>query len=170
MPDLALSAAVIRQLLPADAALYRAFRLAALAESPEAFGSDHATESAAPVENFAATLGGGYVAGAFLDGRLVATAGFRRLDREKTRHRGDIWGVYVAPDARSAGVGRRVMEHLLAHARARVQQVHLCVTAGNGAAIALYDRLGFVRYGTDPRALLVNGRYLDEYLMVLRFD
>jgi len=91
------------------------------------------------------------------------------MDREKMRHRGDIWGVYVAPDARGTGVGRRVMEHILEHARTRVLQVHLAVTATNAAAVALYDRLGFVRYGTEPRALKVNGRYLDEHLMVLQF-
>ena len=162
-------AIVIRQLQPGDVEAYRALRLAALAESPEAFGSDVGTESASPVEAFAHTLSSGYVAGAFAGERLVAIAGFRAMDREKMRHRGDIWGVYVAPDARGTGVGRRVMEHILEHARTRVLQVHLAVTATNAAAVALYDRLGFVRYGTEPRALKVNGRYLDEHLMVLQF-
>jgi ribosomal protein S18 acetylase RimI-like enzyme len=160
---------VLRRLGAADAAAYRALRLAGLAESPEAFGSDVATESAAPVETFAERLAGGYVAGAFADGQLVAVAGFRPLEREKTRHRGDLWGVYVAPEARGAGLGRRVVEYALAHARGRVEQVHLAVTAGNAAAVALYEHLGFVRYGTEPRALRVNGRDLDEHLMVLRF-
>jgi len=38
---------VLRRLGAADAAAYRGLRLAGLAESPEAFGSDVATESAA---------------------------------------------------------------------------------------------------------------------------
>ena len=42
-------------------------------------------------------------------------------------------------------------------------------TAGNAAAVALYEHLGFVRYGTEPHALRVNGRDFDEHLMVLRF-
>lgn len=159
----------IRRLLPADAEAYRALRLSALAESPESFGSDVATESAAPIGNAAAVLESGYVAGAFLNDRLVGIAGFRRLEREKTRHRGDIWGVYVAPRARRTGVGRRLMEHLIAYARTQVSQVHLSATADR-PAVALYESLGFTRYGTEPRALFVNGRYLDEYLMVLRFD
>jgi RimJ/RimL family protein N-acetyltransferase len=50
-----------------------------------------------------------------------------------------------------------------------VQQVHLSVTTGNAPAVALYEHLGFTHYGTEPRSLLVNGRYLDEHLMVLRF-
>ena len=161
---------VIRQLRPADADAYRSLRLSGLAESPEAFGSDFATESASPIEAFAKTLESLYVAGAFDGDRLVGVTGFRQLDREKTRHRGDIWGVYVAPDARGKGIGRGVMEHVLEHARGRVLQVHLSVTTGNSPAVALYEHLGFERYGTEPRSLLVNGRYLDEYLMVLRLS
>ena len=99
----------------------------------------------------------------------MCSSDLRQLDREKTRHRGDIWGVYVAPDARGTGVGRRLMQHVLAHARTRVQQVHLAVTATNVAGIGLYEQLGFVRYGTEPRALKVGDRYLDEHLMVLQF-
>jgi ribosomal protein S18 acetylase RimI-like enzyme len=149
---------------------YRTLRLSALAESPEAFGSDVAAESAAPVETFANTLRTSYVAGAFAAERLVGLAGFRQLDREKTRHRGDIWGVYVAPEARGAGVGRQLLEHVLDHARTQVQQVHLAVTATNPAALRLYESLGFVRYGTEPRALRIGDRYLDEHLMVLQFQ
>jgi ribosomal protein S18 acetylase RimI-like enzyme len=160
----------IRQLLPADAAIYRDLRLSALAESPESFGSDLATESASPVEAFAQHLRGSFVAGALAGERLVAIAGFRPLDREKTRHRGEIWGVYVDPRSRGAGLGRRIVGHVLAHARTRVTQVHLAVTAENTAAVALYESLGFVRYGTEPRALFVNGRYLDEHLMLIAFD
>lgn len=160
----------IRRLLPADAEAYRTLRLSALAESPDAFGSDVATESAAPVETFADRLRTSYVAGAFAAGRLAGIAGFRQLDREKTRHRGDIWGVYVEPRARRSGLGRLLLDHVLAHARTRVQQVHLAVTAGNTASIRLYESLGFIRYGTEPRALRVGDRYLDEHLMVLQFQ
>lgn len=160
---------VIRQLRPDDAEAYRSLRLSGLAESPEAFGSDFATESVSPVEAFAKTLETLFVAGAFDGKRLVAVAGFRQLDRQKTRHRGDIWGVYVAPEARGKGVGRLLLEHVLEHARDRVEQVHLSVTTTNAPAVALYEHLGFKRYGTEPRSLLVNGRYLDEYLMVLAF-
>jgi ribosomal protein S18 acetylase RimI-like enzyme len=160
---------VIRQLQAADALAYRALRLAGLLETPEAFGSDYASEAARDVEAFVAVLEGNYVAGAFVGEKLVAIAGFRRLDREKTRHRGDIWGVYVAPGSRGAGIGRRILQHVIAEARRCVEQVHLSVTATNAAAVALYEHLGFVRYGTEPRALYVEGRYLDEHLMVLRF-
>ena len=71
---------------------------------------------------------------------------------------------------RGTGVGRRLLDHVIAHARTQVQQVHLAVTAPNAAGIGLYESLGFVRYGTEPRALKVGDRYLDEHLMVLQFQ
>ena len=50
------------------------------------------------------------------------------------------------------------------------QQVHLSVVTENESARRLYEALGFTIYGTEPRSLFVDGRYLDEHMMVLRFD
>ena len=38
------------------------------------------------------------------------------------------------------------------------------------SACRLYERHGFVTYGEDPRGLNVDGRFSDDYLMVLRLD
>ncbi len=51
-----------------------------------------------------------------------------------------------------------------------ILQIHLAVTSHNIAARKLYERHGFVRYGTEPRALLVNGQPYDEDHMVLILD
>ena len=88
----------------------------------------------------------------------------------KAAHRGNIWGVYVQPAARGRGVSRALLTEILSHARTQVKQVHLSVVTDNVAALALYERLGFTTYGTEPRSLFVDGRYLDEHLMVLHFD
>jgi ribosomal protein S18 acetylase RimI-like enzyme len=91
------------------------------------------------------------------------------MAQQKSAHRGGIWGVYVHPEARRKGVDRAVLETVIAHARERVLQVHLSVSTGS-AALRLYRQLGFEIYGTEPRALCVDNRYLDEHLMVLRLD
>jgi ribosomal-protein-alanine N-acetyltransferase len=57
--------------------------------------------------------------------------------------------VAVAPRARRRGVGRALVEALLAHANAAT--AHLEVRASNAAAIALYERAGFVAAGRRPR-------------------
>ena len=50
-------------------------------------------------------------------------------------------------------------------ARARAEQLTLSVVS-NSSAVALYRRLGFEVYGTEPRALKGDDGYADELLMV----
>jgi ribosomal protein S18 acetylase RimI-like enzyme len=52
------------------------------------------------------------------------------------------------------------------HAAAVVEQVTLTVVADNASAIALYSAMGFERYGVEPRALKSERGYADEVLMV----
>lgn len=60
----------------------------------------------------------------------------------------EILSVAVATGARRSGVGRKLVEaNLDSLVLARVSQVFLEVEAGNVAAIALYQRLGFVEIG-----------------------
>jgi RimJ/RimL family protein N-acetyltransferase len=165
-----MSQPLIRQLQTADAATYRDLRLEALQNAPTAFGSSYEAESKSTLSDFEGTLTRSYVAGAWLNGALVGTAGFYRLDAVKVAHRGNIWGVYVKPDARGHGVARGLITDVLAYARTQVKQVHLSVVTENESALRLYENLGFATYGTEPRSLFVDGRYLDEHMMVLRFD
>ena len=122
------------------------------------------------VADFESWMGRNYIAGAWLGGQLVGAAGFHRLDGAKIAHRGNLWGVYVKPHARGHGIARSLITDVLAYARTQVKQVHLSVVSGNESARRLYEDLGFAIYGTEPRSLLVEGHYLDEHLMVLRFD
>jgi RimJ/RimL family protein N-acetyltransferase len=165
-----MTAPLIRRLSTDDAGVYRELRLDGLRNAPTAFGSSYEAESKNTLEEFAERLNRSYVAGAWLTGSLVGTAGFYRLDGLKTAHRGNIWGVYVRPDVRGHGVARALITDVLAFARTQVQQVHLSVVTENESARRLYEALGFTFYGTEPRSLFVDGRYLDEHMMVLRFD
>ncbi len=161
---------VIRQLTASDAAAFRDLRLAGLQESPTAFGSSYAAEKDGTVETFAGIIGRNYLAGAFVDGRLVGVVGFYQLSGEKVSHRGNIWGVYVDPAHRGNGIARLLMEKVLAHAKQVVKQVHLGVVTENEAALALYKRLGFVSYGIEPKALRIASRFYDENMMVWPAD
>lgn len=114
---------------------------------------------------------GNFVLGAFADGRLVGTAGFRREDRAKTGHKGWVWGVYVTPDWRSQGIGRTLMSELIQRAELLpgLEQIHLAVRV-DGAAQRLYSSLGFVVYGLEVQALKAGDSYVDQNHMVLRVN
>lgn len=160
---------MIRRLGPEDAAAFAEIRLEGLARHPDAFGSDTETESVWPLEQFAERLTGSAMFGFEEDGVLLGVSGFFANTGSKRRHRGVLWGMYVRDAARGRGVGARLVEAVLAHARDHVEQVHLEVSVDNAAALALYERCGFRRYGTDPRAMRIGDRYYDAHQMVLTF-
>lgn len=162
-----------RLLGPGDAVAYRELRLLGLQESPAAFGSSHAQESARNLEFFEGRVNptaDQWVLGILSEAGLVGVAGFVRDGGVKTRHKGCIWGMYVHPDWRGRGIGRQIMIAALARIDATpgLRWVRLSVTAGNTAALKLYESSGFVRYGEEPEALLVDGVYYATHYLVRR--
>lgn len=155
----------IRRLTPADAAAYRDLRLEALRRDPEAFGSTFEVENTRPLSWFAERLGTSYVLGAFADGALCGIAGFVAQAGLKQAHKGTLWGMYVRPQARNVGLGRRLGMAIIALAREHVELIQLSVVSENETARRLYARLGFVEYGLERSALKHNGRYYDDVLM-----
>ncbi len=97
-------------------------------------------------------------------------AGFAREKGLKTRHKGRIWGVYVTPERRGLGVGRKLMRMLLDRGGTLdgVEMVLISVVATQRTAAGLYRSFGFELFGCEPQALLVGGRHIDEQYMVLR--
>jgi len=156
----------IRRLEIADAALFRDFRLEALQQNPEAFGSTFARENAQPLAWFEARLGAADIFGAFVDGALTGMAGFSAQENSKQAHKGLLWTMYVRATARNSGLGRKLVAAVLDHARGRVELVQLSVVSENESARKLYLAMGFVEYGYEKRALKHDGRYYDEVLMV----
>jgi ribosomal protein S18 acetylase RimI-like enzyme len=149
----------IRRLTSADAATYREIRLAGLRDSPEAFGSTFVRENAQPLVWFCDRLRNSQVFGAFRSTDLLGIAGFVIREGEKERHKGLLWGMYVRPDSRNAGVGRQLIEAVIDYARDHVEVIQLSVVSGNDRARRLYACLGFVEYGVEKN--------YDEALMAL---
>lgn len=68
------------------------------------------------------------------------------------------------------GVGRSLLRALIAHAESLpgIEQLNLTVVDGNLGAIHLYQSEGFVSFGREERALIVDGEALTELTMVRR--
>jgi RimJ/RimL family protein N-acetyltransferase len=143
-----------------------------LMDSPRAFSADPLTGQGSDPKQVSDRLAqAGYaIVGAFTDERLVGAAGMVRDARRKLHHRVLIWGVWVEPDSRGAGVGEKIMSKAIEVARAweGVQNLYLSACAAQAAAIRLYERVGFVAWGREPEMMIVDGEVYDEVHMQLR--
>ena len=170
LPDLQ-----VRALGEKDLDAYKALRDHALAHHGEAFTSDAVAEARRTAQSYRRRLGcdgtegGDFTLGAWRGDRLVGAISCERDTRTRVRHIGHVVGTMVVSDQQGIGVGRALLDALIARVSAdeEVHQLTLSVTAGNTAAIRLYESAGFTRYGTQPRATLVGGRFLDRDLMQL---
>jgi ribosomal protein S18 acetylase RimI-like enzyme len=164
------TAVVVRRLGALDAEAFRELRLEGLAGHPEAFGASWEEEAARPLSWFAERLERNAVFGGWTGGgaAMAGVAGLLVPEAAKLRHKGVLWGAYVRPPARRAGLGAALVAAVLAHARGVVEEVRLSVVASNAAAARFYATAGFERYGIERRALRVAGRYYDEALMAVR--
>ena len=150
----------VERLRPADAAAYRALMLDAYGSGSRAFTSTVAEREHLPINWWRARMAGGdrpveMVLGVRRAGRLCAVAGLAFERRERLRHKASLFGMWVAPEARRLGVGRALVEAVLAQAAARpgIVLVQLTVTQGNVEAQSLYERCGFRPFGVEPLAV-----------------
>jgi ribosomal protein S18 acetylase RimI-like enzyme len=166
----------IRFLTANDASEWWRLRLEALEGDPEAFSSSVEEHQALSQEDVRRRLGlagtDSFVVGAFSDSRLTGVAGFHRESGPKSRHKGRVWGVYLTPEQRGTGIGRKMLQTVLERASAieGVEQLLISVATTQIAATQLYRSLGFETFGREPRALKVGGHYIDEEHMVLRLE
>lgn len=160
-----MSDVVIRRLNPEDVDAFRALRIEAMTAEPETFGTDILEERAKTVETSAETLSATALFGGYVDGELVAMAGYARMKPLREQHKGTVWSMYVRASARGHGLGGKLLRTVIDHARTEVESLSLVVVSTNAAAVALYERHGFRRWGLEPRALkLGEGTYtVDGY-------
>src|SRR5690348_128298 len=156
---------VISVLSKTDASEFWQLRLRALREEPESFAM--AFEEARMVGTLDSSCDS-FVLGAFSPA-LSGMVGFFRRQGIKNRHKGTVWGMYVAPEVRGQGLARSLMSALISRAQELpdLEQLVLEVVTTNEAARQFYSSLGFVSYGLERRALRIGDRYLDEELLSL---
>jgi ribosomal protein S18 acetylase RimI-like enzyme len=141
---------MIERLRAGEAPRLRAIRLRALAEAPDAFATTYEEARAWGTDRWEAQIDElptfvwrsgdtdlGMVRGAVHDG-----------DREAAY----LISMWVAPEARSRGIGAALVDEVVAWARGRgLRRLVLDVGEHNTPARALYERRGFVATGVTGR-------------------
>jgi RimJ/RimL family protein N-acetyltransferase len=114
-------------------------------------------------------LHGGGVQVVALDtaGEVVGWCDLVRDPRDGFGHSWHL-GMGLLPPVRGRGIGTRLAQAgIAAAAEHGAERIELEVFASNERAIALYERLGFVREGVKKRARNLGGQYDDNILMAL---
>lgn len=163
----------IRVLNRADAEEYWSLRLKMLKQNPEAFSTSYeqAVQRKNPIsqveKNFSTE--GSYTFGAFHQEKLFGAVTLIHESNLKFRHKANIVAMYVRPEMRRLGVGRKLLERAINKAKSLegIKQLNLMVVTSNERAKNLYQSFGFEIFGTEKNALIVNGKYYDEHYMVL---
>jgi RimJ/RimL family protein N-acetyltransferase len=128
-----------------DWAEFRDARLAALEDSPYAFGGVLADEVLMGEAAWRKRLAGRAQFVARDGGKVVGTAG---VFREGKNEACELVSMWIAPSHRKRGVGQQILERALAHAREiGCDEMRLLVAEDNPAAERLYARCGFTRTG-----------------------
>ncbi|HEX6095329.1 MAG TPA: GNAT family N-acetyltransferase [Thermoanaerobaculia bacterium] len=164
---------MIRALGDEDIDAYIALRQRALREHPLAFSSSADTDFVSTPDSLRPQLARApdwMIFGAFESDTFAGAVGIYRGRHAKTAHRMQLWGMYVAPEHRGRGLGAQLLDAAIAHARARgdVAWIDLGVTTAAGAARRLYERAGFITWGTQHDVLRCEGHVADEHHMALR--
>lgn len=161
----------LRRIQPGEGPQLREIRLRALADAPSAFASTYEEEVGRPAswwEEAAASRAAGSLAATFVTAAHGAWGGlvgaFRTPERHEHVHLVSLW---VAPEHRRVGVGRLLVEEVLAWAGSTAGEVvELWVNERNQSAIGLYTRAGFV--ATGDRQPMPSHPSHEEQRMTLR--
>jgi ribosomal protein S18 acetylase RimI-like enzyme len=97
------------------------------------------------------------------NGRVIGLLDFAAKPKKKISHTGEL-GISVHPDFQRQGIGRALMETLLAWTRdnKQIEKVFLNVMETNNSAIALYKSLGFMDECRQKKAVKQpDGTYVD---------
>ncbi len=163
----------IRPVRADEAGAWKAMRLEALRDYPDAFGDSYEEAAARPLGDLEARLaqaGPGVTLGVYVDGTLQGTAVFSVEVPLKMRHKGLMGAVYLRPVLRGSGAADALVAAIIAHARQHVDMLKAVVNPANEVARKLYFRHGFTTYGIEPRALRLGGVDNDDELIGLELN
>jgi ribosomal protein S18 acetylase RimI-like enzyme len=113
-----------------------------------------------------------FTLGAYIDNQIAGVVSFSRdgIDREKLRHKGILFRMYVSNEHRGKGIAKQLIDEVITRAKNinGIEQINLTVIANNVNAKNLYEKYGFVTFGSEQNAIKWKGNYFTEDQMVLK--
>ncbi|WP_051312725.1 GNAT family N-acetyltransferase [Sporocytophaga myxococcoides] len=113
-----------------------------------------------------------FTLGAYIDNTLAGIVSFERdgFNREKLRHKGTLFRMYVSYEFRGQGISKELIDALLVRVRmiVDIEQINLTVISNNDKAKGLYEKFGFKTFSSEEHAIKWKGKYFTEDQMVLR--
>jgi ribosomal protein S18 acetylase RimI-like enzyme len=167
------STVTVTRFAPQQWLVYRALRLASLADSPDAFGAQLAEQQRWPETLWKMRLEAGIFSedacpllaqcdggpAGLIWGKVEGTAQGQGPDVH-------VYQVWVAPAYRRNGVGKALLDAVIAWARSKhARAIHLSVALNAATATRLYLRAGFIAIGKPH--LLREGSSLRSQSMYL---
>src|ERR1700716_3735190 len=117
---------------------------------------------------FGVLMDGGYpYFVAALDGRVVGYA-YAGAYRPRPAYRFTVENsVYLQPDIHRRGIGRQLLQRLIAESEARGyrQMIAVIGDSANARSIGVHTKCGFEMIGTHPKVGFKFGRWLDTVMM-----
>lgn len=102
------------------------------------------------------------------EGTLQGFAYWLRKAHQTEQPHADITKVALLPAARGGGNGRKLVQALIDQAKGEgVEVLTLDVRGNNHAAIAVYEKMGFVEYGRIPDYVAIGDERWDNVYMAL---
>lgn len=103
------------------------------------------------------------------NGKIIGDASLSRLPR-RMKHRGDL-GISVVREYWNQGIGSRLLCEVLSFAKENAFEIiDLQVRSDNTAAIHLYEKFGFQRFGTHPSFFKMGKEEIAFDFMYLRLN
>jgi hypothetical protein len=165
---------IIRNVVASDAANYFKLRVQSEEEFPQFVGLSVERELGAGREGVSSLLSGysaegTVVLGAFEGEQLFGALALSRKASAKYRHKAFLWGMYIFPEYRGAGVAQALMQAAIAWAEEQPEiiAITLQVTLSNIRGQQFYKRFGFTIFGAERRSLFAAGRFHDALYMEL---
>jgi RimJ/RimL family protein N-acetyltransferase len=160
----------IKEILSAQIEQYKMFLATALQSDEESLLITLKDNSHAPFPT--KDRNDSFTLGAYAKNVLAGVVSFARdgEDREKLRHKGIIFSMYVSKEFRGHGIAKELLEELIKRVKtiSDIEQINLIVITSNSRAKQLYEKFGFEKFGTEQNSIKWEGKYFSEDQMVLR--